>query len=99
MDNESTLEIDEKYGTKYWVNAEGRLHRLDGPAVEWLNGDKQWWKKGNLHRIDGPAIERSDGYKYWWKNGINFPYKDTFFESLTEAEKEIALFSEDFLNG
>jgi hypothetical protein len=28
-----------------------------------------------------------------------FVTKDKFFEALTEEEKEIALFSEDFLNG
>jgi len=22
------------------------LHREDGPAVEWINGTKQWWLNG-----------------------------------------------------
>lgn len=33
-----------------------RLHRTDGPAVEWSNGDKEWWQHGLRHRVDGPAI-------------------------------------------
>jgi hypothetical protein len=97
MDDEYFIEID-KWGNKHWRNKDGEFHRLDGPAIEWPNGDKQWWKKRNLHRSDGPAIEEG-GYKAWWKNGVKFPDKDSFFESLTEEEKKIALFSEDFLNG
>ena len=30
------LEIDE-YGTKYWYK-DGKLHRDDGPAIEYING-------------------------------------------------------------
>lgn len=24
----------------------GKLHREDGPAIEWDNGDKEWWVNG-----------------------------------------------------
>jgi hypothetical protein len=43
----------------------GKLHREDGPAVEWTNGSKSWYLNGNLHREDGPAIEweAKDGSK------------------------------------
>jgi hypothetical protein len=95
MDDEYFIEID-KWGNKHWRNKDGELHRLDGPAVEWPNGYKAWYENGIIHRIDGPAIERSDGYKDWWKNGIKFPDKDSFFESLTEKEKETVLFSTNF---
>ena len=44
-------------------------HRLDGPAVEWLDGSKAWWVNGYRHRIDGPAIEYASGRKAWWVNG------------------------------
>ena len=97
MDNQYFIELD-NFGNKLWRNKDGKFHRLDGPAVEFADGDKQWWKKGNLHRLDGPAIEVGS-YKAWWKNGVKFPDKDSFFESLTEEEKKTALFSEDFLNG
>jgi hypothetical protein len=30
-------------------NEKGLLHRLDGPAVEWNNGDKWWCLNGNFH--------------------------------------------------
>lgn len=29
-----------------WLNKDGQLHRIHGPAVEYLNGDKEWWIKG-----------------------------------------------------
>jgi hypothetical protein len=59
----------------------GKLHREDGPAVEWVNGDKSWyingkWANGDkewfingkLHREDGPAVELANGNKYWYIN-------------------------------
>ena len=30
-------------GNKRWYNDVGQYHRLDGPAVEWCNGDKEWY--------------------------------------------------------
>ena len=33
-------------GNKRWYNADGQLHRLDGPAVEWANGYKEWYLYG-----------------------------------------------------
>ena len=53
-----------------WVNELGHLHRIDGPAVECDDGDKEWWVDGMRHRLDGPAIEWSDGVKEWWVAGI-----------------------------
>ena len=47
----------------------GNLHRLDGPATVYNNGDEAWYKHGKLHREDGPAIENADGSKEWWVNG------------------------------
>ncbi len=69
MDNESTLTIDE-LGTKTWMNKNGRLHRLDGPAIERTDGTKYWYQNGLRHRSDGPAIEFPNGGKEWWLNGV-----------------------------
>jgi hypothetical protein len=54
-------------GDKEWF-LNGKLHREDGPAVEWTNGSKSWYLNGNLHREDGPAIEFADGGKRWFLN-------------------------------
>ena len=47
------------------------LHRTDGPAIEYANGDNTWIVNGKLHRLDGPAVEYSDGDDAWWVNGIS----------------------------
>ena len=54
---------------KVYKNSKGELHREDGPAVEWSNGDKYWYLNDHLHRTDGPAVERTNGYKAWYLNG------------------------------
>jgi len=53
--------------TKWYYN--GKLHREDGPAVEYSTGVKAWYKEGNLHREGGPALEYPNGYKEWFKEG------------------------------
>jgi hypothetical protein len=53
----------------FWYNEKGEYHREDGPAVERVNGDKEWYLNGQLHREDGPAIEYANGYKSWYLNG------------------------------
>ena len=60
--------VDEE-GTIRWYNADGKLHRLNGPVVERMDGSKEYYKNGKLHREDGPAIEYSDGYKAYYKEG------------------------------
>ena len=66
--NKPTYTID-KYGAKTWRNSKGQYHRTDGPAVEYIDGDKHWYINGQLHRVDGPAIEYANGTKYWFVNG------------------------------
>ena len=62
------IEVD-KCGTRRYFNNADKLHRTDGPAVEYTDGDKFWWQNGLLHRTDGPAIERANGTKEWFQNG------------------------------
>lgn len=46
-----------------------KIHREDGPAIEFKDGSKYWYKDSELHREDGPAVELPDGRKEWWING------------------------------
>jgi hypothetical protein len=62
-------------GDKYWY-LNGKIHREDGPAIEYASGFKSWWLNNKRHREDGPAIEFSNGEKHWY-------LKD---ERLTEEE-------------
>ena len=56
-------------GTRRYYNSAGKLHRTDGAAIEYANGEKWWYQNGRLHRTDGPAIEWNDGTKAWFING------------------------------
>lgn len=45
-----------EFGDKYrYTN--GKLHREDGPAIEFMNGDKEWWVNGERHLIDDYCIK------------------------------------------
>ena len=97
MSNDNPTFIDYN-GSKFWKNKKNQLHRIGGPAAEYFDGSKSWYVNDNLHRLDGPAVEFSNGNKHWYKNGRRFKSKDTFFRALSKKEKELALFSNDFLN-
>jgi len=61
---------DKKKPSFYDVNnKKGQLHRLDGPAVEMMDGFKAWFVNGKLHRQGGPAVVMVDGTKAWYVNG------------------------------
>ena len=53
--------------TEYYYK--GKLHREDGPAVEYADGSKLWYQNGQYHRLDGPACEFVNGAKAWYQNG------------------------------
>ena len=70
------VEVTDEF-TKYFdFNNPDRLHREDGPAIEYENGTKEWYVNGQRHREDGPAVEGANGSKEWWVNG----------QQLTEEE-------------
>ncbi len=57
----------DREGNTYYYNKNGQFHRTDGAAIEWRNGDREWYINGKCHRIDGPAVENSIS-KYWYIN-------------------------------
>jgi hypothetical protein len=62
-----TVKINDSGNRVWYLN--GKLHREDGPAIEYPNGDKWWYLNGKYHRTDGPAVEYANVYKAWWING------------------------------
>ena len=54
------------HGVFYWVD--GKLHRTNGPAIAWSNGEQSYWINDKLHRLDGPAVT--------WDNGEEFYFVD-----------------------
>ena len=42
-----------------WYNNDGYLHREDGPAIEFYNGDKEWWINGKqIYCKDNKEFQR-----------------------------------------
>ena len=58
---------------------DGKLHREDGPAIEWSFGTKEWWVAGNRHRLDGPAVE-AEKVGYMWFKGLDVLKMDSELE-------------------
>lgn len=46
------------------------LHREDGPAIIYSNGDTQWYLDGFRHRLDGPAKDY-ESKREWIQYGIH----------------------------
>ena len=54
---------------KYWYKY-GKLHRRDQPAIEYANGDNDWYWNDERHREnDQPAVENANGGKEWYWYG------------------------------
>ena len=75
-------------GSKIWRNKEGKLHREDGPAVEYTNGRTEYWINGKLHREDGPALERANGYKEYYLDGRRYSEKE--FLAKTSVKETVS---------
>jgi hypothetical protein len=63
-----TREVTED-GDIVYRNAEGELHREDGPAVILASGSQIWYRHGKYHRDGGPAAEWYNGEKWWCREG------------------------------
>ena len=66
---------DKENTIAYYFN--GNIHRTDGPACEYANGNKEWFLNGEYHRTDGPAVELNNR-KSWWLNGECYGKSDDF---------------------
>ena len=78
-------------GNKYWF-LNGKLHRVDGPAVEYVNGDKHWYLSNKLHRVDGPAVENVNGTKVWWLNSKHCKPIEVFKAATHEQQIHMLCF-------
>ena len=62
----------DKEGNKFYYSGTQKkafLHRRDGPAIEYANGDTAWYVAGRRHRCYGPAMEKMNGFKAWYTHG------------------------------
>ena len=62
--------VDEKGTVRWYKYADCTiLHKEDGPAVVWVDGEQSWWFDGDIHRTNGPAVLYADGTKEWRQHG------------------------------
>ena len=71
-------------------------HRLDGPAIEYANGDEIWYRDGWYHREDGPALifkkinnptllKSTDIRGHWYLNGVEYN-KEEYIEIMRRVD-------------
>jgi hypothetical protein len=80
------VEVDDGI-TRWFKFGTDRLHRTNGPAIEYADGDKSWYIEGELHRTDGPAVDRVDGYKWWYIEGKEYT-EEEFKEKMQQPSCE-----------
>lgn len=68
-----TLLDENYYKIEYWNRIEyqkfGYFHRLDGPAIHYLNGHDIYYVDGLKHRVNDWAERCGDGTRKWWYEG------------------------------
>ncbi len=70
-------------GNRYW-RLNGKLHRTDGPAIEYADGTKVWYLNGKCHRTDGPAVEYVNGSKSWYLNDEWIETESEWYEAVVQ---------------
>ena len=73
-----------------WMKGTVGPDRDDGPALEWEEGQKEWYVDGKRHREDGPAVEYGNGYRDWWVGGMlrRNPRRKAFSESAVRRNRK-----------
>jgi hypothetical protein len=66
----------------------GQLHREGGPAIEWRDGRKYWYRYNECHRLDGPAIENEQGVNMYYVDGRRFT-EDEFYRYVDQTTGEV----------
>lgn len=64
------VEVYNNGAIAWHADAECRiLHRLDGPAIVYVDGHTEWLIHGLRHRTDGPAVVYMNRTCEWYSNG------------------------------
>ena len=73
--------------SKIWINEEEQVHRGDGPAVEYSNGRREWYKNGKLHRENGPSLVWYEGSHSYYLNNKEYA-KEEYWKEIEKIKKE-----------
>lgn len=85
--SDSCFSFNDDHVNYYYFNETcASLHRIDGPAIEFKNGESHWYQFNERHRMDGPAII-SGAFKQWWLNGKQFETEEEWQKALTTKSK------------
>jgi len=77
VENYTKREVSE-FRTVCYYNSVGQIHRTDGPAIIFVNGDKYWMVNEKRHRLNGPAViwytdtSSSMPVQEWWINNKEY---------------------------
>ena len=71
---------------KVWRNEKERYHREDGPAYEYSDGRRCWYKDGQWHREDGPALVWYEGSRRYFLNGKEYT-KEEYWKEVERLKK------------
>jgi len=89
------MKLIENSIARIWHNSDGERHRTDGPAIEHINGTKEWWFNGVRHRVEGPAIEDPKGFRGYYFHGVKVKHslndQTNYYINDKPVEKEEAL--------
>ena len=78
-----------KYNHRIEYRLEGKLHQENElPAIEHIDGSKEWLINGKRHRLDGPALDFKCGYKAWWVNKLRHRENDLPAVELADGTLE-----------
>ncbi len=84
-------EID-RFGNVRYYNEQNQLHRVDGPTVEYANGDKSYYLHGICHREDGPAIDWIITKEWWYNREFLGSLEGGFTAKKFERWKRLKIF-------
>lgn len=91
----------------YFNDETKKLHRENGPAIEWSDGSGgEWYSNGRLHNFEGPAIKRDcrkDLWRYFVEGKeiradlfyrIHLKDKESLVEYLLSSDSAIRVLAE-----
>ena len=61
-----------------WIDDEGLLHRVDGPAWVWPDGTQYWFNHDRDHFVHGPSDLYADGRLAWYEDGEYLRERDPY---------------------
>jgi hypothetical protein len=80
----------DKNGTQRWY-LNDKLHRTDGPAAIYADGDHYWCLNNTVHRTDGPAVIYANGGQLWYLNNVEYSFDEWLELSCISDEEAVML--------